>query len=187
MRTIFILLTLCICSLSTYTQVEGQYFCDKISGNSYFPLDKDGKKYFWGNTYYSEHLLEPKTINGKEYIGFHHVWEKGQEDIRYLREEKGVIYEFEKCCENETIRYDPSFKKGYTWKNADGSVQYTVISKNAKLKTPLCSYKKLYVLRAEFENATYFYYFTLGYGFIGATNSKKELISFITPSFNLYD
>ena len=168
-----------IFTLNGFAQNEGQSFCDGNESESYFPLIKSKKFIVWGNTYYTEEQTGTKELNDKIYIEYKQTWQNETVEFLYLRKENGVIYQFEECCENETIRLPDNPKKGDSWKTADQSSTYKVIATDGELKTPICNYKNLLVLKSEFKNGSFTFYYLRGYGYIGATTDN--LISFVTP------
>lgn len=137
-------------AIYNYAQIqEGQEFCEATPNGSYFSLELDKKIIFWAETYYVETKEGKKVINGKTYTAFAQQWEGNTEaDIIYLREEKGVVYQYEACCEKETVRYDNSFKKGHSWKTVGDQTTYTIVSYDGTLKTPFCEYTNLMVIEA---------------------------------------
>ena len=171
----------CLLATTFYAQInEGQDFCEATKDGDYFPLSLEKKKILWADSSYLETQNGTKEINGKIYIEFLQDWGKQKEKL-YLREENGVIYQYDDCCTIETVRYDKNFKKGYSWKTADGKSTYEIISYNGKLKTPFCEYKNLLVIKAELEYGTYQFYYLQGHGYVGATTTKNKLISCVTP------
>lgn len=168
-------------SYTSYSQLyEGQRFCEESKGYSYFPLEIAKKKILWYNTFYIETTNSTKVINGKTYIEFNQEWKDSQSDIFYLREENGIVYEYDSCCENETVRYDPSFTVGHTWKSVSGKNEYQIIAYNGKLETPFCNYENLLVIEAKMFYGSFTFYYLKGHGYIGATKDNK-LISCVTP------
>lgn len=73
-----------------------------------------------------------------------------------------------------------NFNEGKSWVNTPADAKYTVVSYNAKLKTPYCNYSNLMALKAEFRQMTLVFYYQKGYGYIGATHNNI-LVSFVTP------
>ena len=170
-------------SCSSYSQLfEGQKFCEEAKGYSYFPLEITKKKILWYKTFYFETKQETKKIKGKTYIEFKQEWNNSISDLIYLREENGIVYQYDECCEAETVRYDPSFAIGHTWKNANGERQYQLISFEGKLKPPFCEYENLLVIESKLPNETFTFYYLKGHGFIGATKEDK-LVSCVTPKW----
>jgi hypothetical protein len=171
----------CLLATTFYAQInEGQDFCEATKDGDYFPLSLEKKKILWADSSYLETQNGTKEINGKIYIEFLQDWGKQKEKL-YLREENGVIYQYDDCCTIETVRYDKNFKKGHSWKTANGKSTYEIISYNGKLKTPFCEYKNLLVIKAELEFGTYHFYYLKGHGYVGATTTKNKLISCVTP------
>lgn len=125
-----------------------------------------------------------KELNGKTYFEYLQKWESGNTEILYLREEDGVVYQYEECCEKETIRYNSKFKKGQTWKTASGQGEYKILTYKGSLKTPFCEYKNLMAIEAALKNGTFMFYYLKGHGYIGAT-VDENLISCVTPTFDL--
>lgn len=160
--------------------LEGQNFCGKNEKGSYFPLSIKIKKILWGNTYYYESIMGTKQINGKEYTEFKQEWKNKEVNTLYLREENGVVYQYEECCEQETIRFSTQFKKEYKWEDVDHSRLYKIISFKGKLKTPYCNYEDLLVIEAKMNSMVFNFYYLKGIGYVGATKNN-DLISFITP------
>ncbi|WP_300567747.1 hypothetical protein [Flavobacterium sp.] len=178
-----VLLLLTLFSCISYSQIsEGQYFCDETKDGSYFPLSIDKKKILWFSTFYLETKTETKIINGKTYIEYKQDWDKSNSSLMYLREENGVIYEYDSEEKNEDVRYDPKFEKGHQWKTADGKSEYEIIAFDGKLKTPYCDYKDLLVIHAKMGYGEYNFYYFKGHGYIGATKNDK-LISCVTPKW----
>ncbi len=168
-------------SYSSYSQLyDGQKFCESSEGYSYFPLEIMKKKLFWYDTFYLETNNGTKVINGKTYIEFKQVWKDDKSDLFYLREENGIVYEYDECCQNETVRYNPNFEIGHTWKSVSGKNEYRIIAYDGKLKTPFCDYENLLVMEAKMFYGTYTFYYLKGHGYIGATKDNK-LISCVTP------
>lgn len=178
-----ILLLLLLCSCASYSQIEeGQNFCVETKGASYFPLHYNSKKKLrWGSTFYYETNEGTKEFNGKSYIEFKQEWEDKNVALLYLREENGVIYQYEKDLNSETIRYDPAFEKGHTWKGANGKSEYKIISFEGKLRTPYCKeYTNLLVIAAKVDYGSFNFFYMKGHGYIGAAKEGK-LISCETP------
>ncbi|WP_053990628.1 hypothetical protein [Mangrovimonas sp. TPBH4] len=170
-------------SFNAFAQLkEGQNFCDENKDGSYFPLVLQEKKILWSNTRYTETRSGTKMLNGQEYIAFLQTWEGHAPDTLYLREEKGVVYQYETCCLEETVRFDDKFKKGQTWKTADGLGEYTILSFKGTLKTPICEYKNLLVIEAKLQSGNFKFYYLKGHGYVGATVDDK-IISCVTPTF----
>lgn len=175
-----ILISFLLSSILSFSQKEGQSFCDGENSETYFPISISKKKIIWQNTFYFEANTGTKTINGKTYTVFDQIWENKERYTLYLREENGQILQYEDCCDEETIRFDSNYKKGDTWKSADKNVTYTIESLTGTLKTPYCEYKNLLVLKSEFTNGTFTFYYLKGYGYVGAT-INNQLISFASP------
>ena len=169
-------------SVSYSQQFEGQNFCEATKDASYFPLAITKKKILWKNTFYFETQHATKTINGKNYIAFQQEWKEGNSDLLYLREENGIVYQYDDCCEVETIRYNPQFTIGHTWKTADQTREYKVIAYDGKLRTPFCDYQNLLVIEAKMDYGHYNFYYLKGHGYIGATQNG-QLISCVTPKW----
>lgn len=175
--TLIIFLTL---SIFSFGQKEGQIFCDGNPKEGYFPLLESKKYLVWGNTYYIEEFVGKKTLNDKMYYEYKQSWETGDVVYLYLREEKGVIYQYEECCDDDTIRLPKKPKKDKTWRTADKLSVYEIKSLKGELKTPICTYKDLLVLKSTLKNGSFTFYYQKGYGFIGATQNGG-LISFASP------
>jgi hypothetical protein len=154
-------------------------FCNENKNGSFFPLTNDFKKVVWRDTFYFERKNTTKEINGKTYIEFEQESENSGTTLRYLREENGIVYEYEKCCENETIRYDPKFVEGHIWKKGDEKGEFKIITYNGHLKTPFCSYQNLLVIEGELDSKKFKFYYLRGFGYVGATEGEK-LISYVT-------
>ncbi|WP_299208507.1 hypothetical protein [uncultured Dokdonia sp.] len=163
-----------------FSQKEGQTFCEVYEEDSYFPITIKTKKILWKDTYYMEEIIGKKTREGKEYVEYAQTWEEGTVSFMYLREENGVIYQFEECCDTETIRFDPSFTKGHTWKTADQKARYTLLTFEETLKTPFCNYEDLIVIKLEAGTLVYKFYYKKGYGYVG-TKQEGILISGVAP------
>lgn len=182
------LIAIILLNLKGYSQLkEGQNFCSPNEDGVYFPLAIDSKKIFWKNTYYIETNNGKKIIKEKEYTEIKQEWENKTVDLMYLREENNIVYEFDECCENETIRFSKEFKIGDKWKKVDNSMEYEILSFNGELKTPYCEYKNLLVMQAKSASNTFQFYYLKGHGYIGATVNingatvTKKLISCVTP------
>jgi len=172
-------------SIISFSQIkEGQTFCAETKDGSYFPLKISKKLIYWYDTHYTETKEGTKEINGKIYNEFNQTWKNNTLSTLYLREENGVVYQYEDCCKKETIRFDKNFKKGHAWKTADGLTEYKLISYKGKLTTAFCTYDNLLVIEAKFTNATYKFYYFKGHGYIGATKDD-ELISIETPRLDI--
>lgn len=176
----FMIMLLSVMSMSAFAQSEGQSFCDGDSSAPHFTFHT-GKKYvIWQDTYYIEQQIGSKTLNGKAYMAYEQTWESGSVFQLYLREDDGIIYQFEDCCEDDTVRLPSKIKNGTTWKTANKLGTYEVISQTGTLKTPRCDYKNLLVLKSTLKNGTFSFYYQKGYGYIGCT-VNGELISYVTP------
>ncbi|AUC74942.1 hypothetical protein [Olleya sp. Bg11-27] len=184
MKNSLILLFLLISIQSFAQYYEGQNFCDELIDKSFFPIDIKEKKILWTNTYYAETKNGTKEINGKTYVEFLQKWKGNNTDKLYLREENGVIYQYEQCCEQETIRFDETFEKDHSWKTADALGEYKILTFIGKLKTPFCEYENLMIIEAKLESGNFNFYYQRGHGYIGATVENK-LISCETPTFDL--
>ncbi|MFD1603188.1 hypothetical protein ACFSJW_06190 [Flavobacterium artemisiae] len=184
MNKIIILFILFSTTVSYSQLFEGQKFCEESKNESYFPLLIGKKKIFWKKGFYFETKGETKIINGKTYTEFKQVWNNSDldSDLLYFREENGVVYQYEKCCQMETIRFDPKFKNGHSWKDAKKDAAYTIITYDGKLKTPYCEYQNLLVIEAKYTNVTFNFYYLRGHGYIGATQDN-QLISCISPEW----
>ena len=172
----------------TYTaiglaQKEGQRFCGPYDSESYFPLDIEKKKLLWSDTYYFEDQTGTKTLDGMVYKEYVQSWKDGTKDTLYLRESKGVVYQYEACCDEERLRFDPSLKVGDSWSSPDGGVKYTLVSYNDILKTPYCVYKNLMCIKADYGELVFKFYYQKGYGYIGARGPEGELASCATPEW----
>lgn len=174
------LIILLFISSTMFGQNEGQSFCEGDINESYFPISIKKKKVIWQNTFYLEIQSGEKNINGVLYSSFEQLWEGQERYTLYLREENGVIYQYEECCKDESIRYNPTFDVGYSWKTADQNVEYTIESLKGTLKTPYCNYENLLVLESKFVNGTFKFYYLKGFGYVGTT-IDNELISFVSP------
>jgi hypothetical protein len=178
-KTILVLLILL--TFKGYSQLkEGQNFCSQNENGEYFPLSVNTKKILWQNTFYIETIIGKKEIKGKTYTEIKQEWENNHSDTIYLREEKGIVYEYEECCENETIRYNKEFKIGDKWSKVKNTAEFEIISLSGELKTPYCNYKNLLVVKAIIGQTTYEFYYLKGIGYVAATINKK-LISCVTP------
>lgn len=178
-----LILFLALFSSVSYSQItEGQKFCEESKDASFFPLQIDKKKILWGKTFYFETKNQTKILNGKTYIEFKQEWNKASTDLLYLREENGIIYQYDPCCKNETIRYNPQYKIGYTWKTVNNENEYKVVSYDGKLQTPYCEYQNLLVIKAKMKYGTFNFYYLKGHGYIGATQDEK-LISCVSPEW----
>ena len=179
MKKLSIILCLLISTYS-FSQKEGQLFCEGDATASYFPLSIHKKKIIWQNTFYIESKTNEKIINDKTYIGFNQLWEGKERYVLYLREEDGKILQYEACCDKETIRYDEAFNAGQKWKTADNKTEYMIETLSGTLQTPYCKYTNLLVLKSSFSNGTFKFYYIKGYGYVGATLAN-ELISYVSP------
>lgn len=177
----FTVLSLFLMTTLMFSQKEGQNFCDAFAEDNYFPITIKTKKNLWKSTYYMEEIIGNKTRKGKEYVEYVQQWEDGRADFIYLREENGVIYQFEECCDTETVRFDASFTKGHTWKTADQKATYTLETFEATLKTPFCNYENLIVIKLEAGALVYKFYYKKGYGYVG-TKQEGILISGVAPN-----
>lgn len=178
-----ILTIIILLSLKGYSQLkEGQDFCSSNEDGKYFPLSIEKKKILWKNTYYIETINGTKQIKDKEYIEIKQEWENKTVDFIYLREENNIVYQFDACCENETIRFSEGFKIGDKWMKIDNSMEYEITSFNGELKTPFCEYKNLLIIQAKSATTTFEFYYLKGHGYVGATVNKK-LISCLTPKW----
>jgi hypothetical protein len=164
-------------------QSEGQDFCGKFDGDSYFPLDIEKKKIVWSKSSYIETATSWVKIDSIEYLSVVQVWQSGQTDTLYLREEDGTVYQYQDYCDSESVRFKADAKVGDSWSTCDQEIKYTVISKKGKLKTPFCDYKKLVIIKAEYPDVIFHFYYKKGYGYIGATVNGTDLISFVSPKW----
>lgn len=170
-------------SCISYSQLfEGQKFCEESKDYSYFPLEITKKKILWSKTFYFETKEQTKVINEKTYIEIKQKWDNSNSDLLYFREENGIIYKYESCCEDETVVYNPKFEIGQTWKSADQKNEYKLISYNGTLKTLFCEYQNLLVIEAKMTYGSYNFYYLRGHGYIGATQNDK-LISCVSPKW----
>ena len=134
----------------------------------------------WDNTYYVETKENKKEYNKKTYFVFKQKWENGRDSFLYLREENGIVYQYDKDANTESVRVNPSFKVGQKWESADGREFYKVISYKGSLKTEYCSYENLLVIKAKMKYGTFFFYYQKGHGYTGA-KQKKNVISWVAP------
>ncbi|WP_299123430.1 hypothetical protein [uncultured Winogradskyella sp.] len=180
----YCLYVICFLSLTCIAQKEGQSFCGGDNTEAYFPLLESKKIIVWGNTYYTEKKTGIKELNDKTYIEYTQTWESGDIAYLYLRKENGIIYQYEENTEDETIRLPHNFDIGDSWKTASKEGSYEIISKEGKLKTPICNYSNLLVLKSIFKNGNFTFYYLKGYGYVAAT-VNDNLISFVTPKLNI--
>lgn len=178
-RGVFFLLTLS-CPMLSFSQQEGQGFCEGLKRGNYFPLDIKSKKIVWYETYYYERLIGTKIFNDKTYFEFEQEWKEGQKDYLFLREEDDVVFQYEECCQEETVRFGNKIRKESAWVSISGEFEYKLKSDKQKLKTPYCEYKDLMVIEAKYKNNIFEFYYQRGLGYIGAKENGK-LISFIVP------
>lgn len=168
-------------SYSALGQKEGQDFCGGDPQGTFFPLDVVKKKIFWYDTYYFETTEGTETINGVVYQKIKQQWKDDTEATLLLREQSGMILQYETCCPDEMVRYNSTYKQGESWLSRNNE-KTTVVSYTEELKTPYCRYKNLMALKAEFKNVTYVFYYLRGYGYVGATKDGK-LVSFVSPEW----
>lgn len=162
--------------------IEGQKFCEETTDGSFIPLSIDKKKILWYDTFYFEYIIGTKIINGKTYTEFKQEWENKNISLLYLREENGIIYQYNECCENETIKYNHAFDKNHKWKSVDAKSAYKILSYSGKLQTPFCKYENLLVIESEMEYGNFKFYYFRGHGYVAATKDGK-LISCVTPKW----
>jgi hypothetical protein len=175
-----ILILILLASVFAFSQKEGQNFCKGDTSRSYFDLDILKKKIYWYNTYYFEEQTGSKIIKEKKYLEFKQVWENGNTDFLYLREEDGITLEFEDGFDKETIRFNRLFKVNHSWEKEDNTAIYTVKSFEGKLKTPYCKYENLLIIEAKYKKVTFNFFYLKGFGYVGATKNE-DLISYVTP------
>ncbi|TDO83115.1 hypothetical protein EV143_102379 [Flavobacterium chryseum] len=178
-----LLIFLLLVSFNSYSQIgEGQKFCEESKIGNYFPVSSFNfnKKILWYKTYYKEIKKDPETINGKVYTVFEQKWEDKKISLLYLREENGIVYQYDQDLKQETVRYNIAFKEGDKWKSADGKDEYKIISYNGELQTRYCIYKNLLVIEAKMSYGNFKFYYFKGHGYIGATKDG-HLVSFVSP------
>lgn len=173
-------IALCFLSTLTLAQSEGQSFCGGDPGAPFFTLHSGTKYIVWDNTYYSEKNVGIKVIEGVEYTHYQQIWEAGPTNDLYLREGKGTVFQYEACCDDDTVRLPAQQENGLTWQAADKFSTYEIISIDGELETPVCNYKDLLVIKSTFKNGEFTFYYQQGYGYVGAT-INDELISFVIP------
>ena len=171
---------LCITLTSFSQNNENSEFCTQKSNENYFPLDIEKKIIIWDGTYYVETKEKSKEYNKKTYCVYKQKWEKGGKGFLYLRAENGIVYEYDKDTNTESVRVNPSFKIGRKWESADGREFYKVISYKGTLKTKHCSYENLLVIKAQMKYGTIYFYYQNGQGYVGA-KQKKNVISYLAP------
>lgn len=175
MKTLLILLLI---TTTTFAQSEGQSFCKGDTTKDYFTLQQFPKYVIWYKNLYTETAMGAKTIGGKSYEAYLQEWMDGSNDTLHIREEGSRVYQYNEKTKKEVIRYDSTFKIGKSWKGID--VTYTLLSKSADLKTPVCEYQNLMSVEAKYPTVTYVFYYLKGFGYVGASKEGK-LISFATP------
>ena len=178
-KQIFIVLLLGVVFQSN-AQKDGQSFCGGDDDASYFELMNATKYIVWSNTYYIEKREGEKEINGKTYIEYTQTWESGDKNSVYLREENGAVYQYEENHPEDSLRLPKETSVGTQWTTADGLVTYEILSTDESLKTPVCNYKGLLVMKGDFKNGSFLFYYLKGFGYVGATQGST-LISFNTP------
>jgi len=147
---------------------------------SYFPLNIKEKKIKWFNTQYIERHIGEKKFNNKTYQIFEQEWSYGQKDLLYLREENGVVYQYQQEEDNhEFVRFDHRFKKNSTWGPSIKPKLYKIISLNGTLETPYGKFSNLIVIQAKFDNRKFQFYYQKGKGYIGASTKKDGVISYL--------
>ena len=166
--------------LKGFAQKEGQIFCEGDEDEPFFMLWQGKKVILWQNTHYVENFKGFKKIKDKTCLEYEQVWENGSTNTLLLRESKGIVYQYETCCEEETIRMPKNPKPGMTWKTADGLASYEIVSVDKELKTNVCNYKGLLELKLILPDVTFHFYYLKGYGYVGAT-VFNELISEVVP------
>jgi hypothetical protein len=175
-----IILIFTLFSIKSFSQKEGQIFCEGDKSEPYFMLWQGKKNIIWQNTFYKEDFVGFKTINNIEYLEYKQTWENGDVSELYLREEKGIVFQYESCCEKETMRMPKNPEVGMTWKTADKLASYKIISLNTSLDTKVCNYKNLLQIKLITSNIVFDFYYLKGFGYVGA-KVNKELISFVVP------
>lgn len=175
-----VLFTTLIFSITIFSQSERQSFCGGDPEAPYFTLHSGTKHIVWDNSFYSEKNVGIKTINGVEYTHYKQSWKSGSVQDMYLREENGNVFQFEDCCEDDTVRLPVKQDIGESWQTADKLSTYEIISIDGELETPVCKYTNLLVLKSTFKNGAFTFYYQKGYGYIGAT-VNDQLISFVIP------
>ncbi|WP_452597848.1 hypothetical protein [Pontimicrobium sp. MEBiC01747] len=173
-------LTCLLSSLYSFSQKEGQDFCEGDRQESYFPLLKGTKYIIWYNTYYAEKNIGTKNIEGETYIEYEQLWEKGSKSTLFLKETNNAVYQFEDCCNDDTIRLPKEIEVGKKWTTTDNLVEYEIVSLDGTLKTPVCHYKNLLVIKYTSGKEYFKFYYLKGYGYIGGTKDEA-LISFAMP------
>lgn len=183
MQLVLTIITL-IGSVNLYSQekviVIESDFDKEIKKNTHFPLVTSEKKITWKNTYYFEKIDGFKTINGKEYTIRTEKWESGRIKTSYLREEEGIVYLYEVCCNTETIVIDKKYIRGKSWEKVNNKIKYKVITLAGRLETPYTNYNDLLVISKKDIRNTYKLYYKKGFGYVGATR-KGVLISHVIP------
>ena len=177
-----LLVVILLTSIATFAQKEGQVFCEGDHTESYFTLLSTNKIVYWYDTYYVEKKVGLKTIDKKEYMQYLQTWESGFVATLYLRQENGKTFQYEECCDEETLRFDDRFNKGDKWKTADKLVEYEIIETNVSLKTPVCDYKNLVKLKYTTKKDVFEFYYLKGFGYVGAS-VDGNLISFASAEF----
>ncbi len=119
-------------------------------------------------------------MNGKTYFEFEQEWKNGNKDYLFLREEDKTIFEYEECCQEETVRFSDRLKKETPWVSVSGKFEYKLVATNETLITPFCNYKNLLVLEAKYKGNIFRFYYQKGLGYVGA-EKDGELISFLLP------
>ena len=165
--------------IKLYSQVEGQSFCQGNENDTYFPLNIVEKKIYWANTFYTEKKMDNAYIGNKTYQKFEQRWENGNIDVLFLREENGIVYQYDEDSNSEFLRYDPKKMK---WTSDEKGV-YEILTREGTLKTPFCKYINLLVMEAKYSNNVFKFYYLKGYGYIGATYAGS-LISYVSPYLN---
>jgi len=177
-----LLIALLFSSLIAFAQKKGQNFCEGDNTESFFTLMSAKKIIYWYDTYYVEEKRGLKTLNGKEYTEYSQTWEKGFVATLYLRQEDGKTFQYEECCDKETLRFDDRFNKGDKWRTADKHVEYEIVETNVTLKTPVCNYKNLVKLKYTTKTDFFEFYYLQGFGYIGAS-VEDNLVSFASAEF----
>ncbi|WP_400078099.1 hypothetical protein [Winogradskyella sp. R77965] len=107
-----------------------------------------------------KHLLHgkkagTKELDNKTYVEYAQTWESDEIVYLYLRKENDITYQYEENIEDETIRLPSIFDVGDSWKTASKETSYEVISKEGNIKTPICNYSNLLVLKSIFKNGIF--------------------------------
>jgi hypothetical protein len=152
-----------------------------------FENSSSAKYYKYGKNFYFEYFDNNKdVINKKEYYIRYRKYSWGKIDTAYYRKDNDNYYHLDRKTLEESIVLPIKPELGDKWFENDKSWSYEIIAVGKKFKTKTKKYKncikvlcKQLTSRDKLKNKEYYLYYSPKFGYIGNTNEKGKILSYL--------